>query len=53
MSKAKYYRKGNRIRTPEGTKKYKSINAAKRASRELQLKADGALGRGSLVVLIA
>jgi hypothetical protein len=27
---------------------HKTINAAKRASRKLQLEADGALGRGSL-----
>lgn len=48
---AKYFRKGSRIRTPDGTKKFKSINAAKRESRALQLSADGALGRGSLRVV--
>lgn len=47
---AKFTRTGHTIRDEETHERtvHKSINKAKKASRELQLAADGALGRGSL-----
>ena len=48
-----YVRKGKTIThkpTGESTT-HKSINAAKRASRQLQMEEDGALGRGSVRVI--
>ena len=54
MKEPIYFRKGHIIKDASRTVvfegKQKSINAAKRESRRLQLKEDGALGRGSLKV---
>lgn len=52
MKKAKYFRNGNKINTIATGEvvTYDSITKAKRASRELQMAEDGALGRGSLFV---
>ena len=41
-------RKGKTIKGPGQPEQFNSINAAKRASRAIQMKADGALGRGTL-----
>lgn len=51
MTKSKYRRKGKIIITPEGRQDFKTISKAKRESRRLQLASDGALGRGSLIVV--
>lgn len=51
MSKFKYARKRNVIRSAKGDEKFASVALAKQRSRELQLAADGALGRGSLKVV--
>lgn len=50
MKKAVYSRMGKCIQNSEDnkTEHFKSINQAKRKSRELQMKKDGTLGRGSL-----
>ena len=52
MKEAKYTRNNNLIIElgPNGgkTNNFKSINAAKRESRTLQMNLDGALGRGSV-----
>lgn len=45
---AQYFRKGRIITGPEGTTKHKSINLAKRTSKNIQLKHDGYIGRGIL-----
>ena len=53
MKKTEFLRKGNVIRTmgsPEPDKKFDSINAAKKASRQLQQK-NGGLGCGVLSVV--
>ncbi len=52
MKKTIYVRKGKTITHVESKlpESFSSINAAKRASRELQLERDGALGRGSVAV---
>lgn len=51
MGIAKYFRKGKVIRHADGDIECKTINEAKRKSRELQLATDGAIGRGSLIVV--
>ena len=50
--KAKYMRRNNRIKNMEDdtTKKYSSNNEAKRASRKIQLEANGSIGKGILEV---
>lgn len=50
--RAMYERKGQTIRdlTTNVVTDYKSVSKAKKASHALQMKTDGALGRGSLVV---
>ncbi|MEE8598592.1 MAG: hypothetical protein V3S69_03645 [Dehalococcoidales bacterium] len=51
MKEATHIRKGkNIIDLSGGGEKYKSFNAAKRASRKIQMNADGALGRGTVQV---
>ena len=53
MKKAEFFRKGNVIRamgSPEPDKKFDSINAAKKASRQMQQK-NGGLGCGVLRVV--
>ena len=45
----KFKRDGSTIFAPTGTTECPSINEAKRQSRALQKKTDGALGRGCLV----
>lgn len=49
----RYYRKGNKILNTEtgDIDTYASINKAKHASAQLQIKLDGRLGAGSVVVL--
>ncbi len=55
MKDAKFIRRRNVIKTIgnadtcASTMNYNSINIAKKASHHLQMKHDGALGRGSLV----
>lgn len=50
MKKAKYIRHGHILTEVDGKKvDYKSINEAKRMSRIIQMKADGALGRGTVI----
>ena len=51
MKKPKYFRKGKVIRGPSGDQSFKSHNLAKQESRKIQMKEDGALGRGSLIVV--
>ena len=48
MKERQYLRRRNIIRGPDGPQKFPSINKAKKASLEIQLTADGALGRGTL-----
>jgi len=58
MKETKYIRRGQKIETVERDEKnnlawskdYGSINKAKRASRELQIDEDGALGLGSVQI---
>lgn len=50
MREAEFFRKGQTIRGPEGDTAFPSINAAKRASRDIQ-HARGGLGRGALRVV--
>ena len=45
---AKYFRKGKTIRGPEGDETFEFFAQAKRRSREIQLKEQGAIGRGVL-----
>ena len=47
-----YERKGKKIKNLEEntTEVYKSINAAKRKSTQIQLSTDGAIGRGCLML---
>lgn len=53
MTETQYYRTGNIIRNADtGKKVYASINRAKRASHEIQMKKDGAMGRGVLRALV-
>ena len=51
--KTKYSRKGNKIKNIEtgDVEVFKGTNAAKRKSRQLQISEDGAIGRGSLVLV--
>lgn len=51
MKKPKYFRKDKVIRSIEGDEVFKTVTASKRRSRELQMKEDGELGRGSLAVV--
>ena len=48
MKEQKYTRRLNIIRGPGSPQTFHSINAAKRASHAIQMKEDGALGRGTL-----
>ena len=50
MTRTTHTRKSKTIKGPGQPEQFTSINAAKRASREIQMKADGALGRGTLRV---
>lgn len=57
MTETKFIRKGKVIRSieknddgsPVTQKEYSSVNKAKRESRAIQIKEDGALGRGSVM----
>ena len=53
MRKAKYIRKGKTITEIATDKResFSSINAAKRESRQIQMREDGVLGRGSVKVI--
>ncbi len=53
MKPATHIRKGREIRSaePGDAMMHPSINKAKRASRKIQMKQDGALGRGSVKIL--
>lgn len=50
MKEAKWFRKSNIIRGPEGDKVYQSINKAKKESRVIQA-ANGGLGCGVLRIV--
>jgi len=51
MKEAKFFRKQNVIRGPDGDKVFHSVNKAKKESHSIQIAADGAIGRGSLRVV--
>lgn len=54
MKPAMHVRKGREIRSmdPKDAKMYDSINLAKKASHKIQMKADKALGRGTVRVIL-
>ncbi len=48
MKAAAYIRTGKTIMGPDGKHSFKTVNLAKKESRRIQIKSDGALGRGIL-----
>jgi hypothetical protein len=54
MKPTTHIRKGREIRSadPKDAKMYESINRAKKASFAIQMKADKALGRGTVKVIL-